>query len=149
MLHSLKKFVRKTINITGYKISRIREDLPVIPPFHDIIEQEFMAIYEKCSPYTMTSLDTMYSLYKAVEYVVNQNVAGDIVECGVYKGGSSMAMALTLMKMGESKRSIYMIPMRGRVGRLIKTSAGMVGRQCKIGLHSNILKILPVGQTIH
>ena len=56
----------------------------------------------------MTSLDSMYSLYKAVEYVTKSNIQGDIVECGVWRGGSSMLMAKTLSFFGDNNRKIYL-----------------------------------------
>lgn len=71
-------------------------------------EALFMDIYARCKPYTMTSMERMYALYKATEYVVKNNIAGDVVECGVWKGGSAMLSALTLMKMGGSDRHIYL-----------------------------------------
>ena len=47
-----------------------------------------MRIYEVCDPFTMTSIERMYGLYRAVRYVVDQDIPGDIVECGVWMGGS-------------------------------------------------------------
>jgi hypothetical protein len=40
--------------------------------------------------------------------VVRNRIAGDMVECGVWKGGSVMAMALTLLQLGERDRSLYL-----------------------------------------
>jgi hypothetical protein len=40
--------------------------------------------------------------------VVKNDLDGAFVECGVWKGGSSMAMALTLNKLGAEKRDIYL-----------------------------------------
>lgn len=69
---------------------------------------EFYDLYLQCKPYTMTSIERMYALYKGVEYVVKNNIPGDFVECGVWKGGSSMLIALTLMKFGVNDRKIWM-----------------------------------------
>ena len=44
----------------------------------------------------MTNLEE-YFIYNSVIHVVN-NIKGDIVECGVWKGGSIMTIALTLIK---------------------------------------------------
>jgi len=68
----------------------------------------FYPMYEQCKPYTMTSIERMYALYKAVEYIVKSKLEGDFVECGVWKGGSSMMMALTLAKFGITDRKIYL-----------------------------------------
>src|SRR3989338_8413819 len=71
-------------------------------------EDEFMEIYEKCRDFTETSVEKMYSLYKATRYVVERKIPGDLVECGVYKGGSAMVMAHTLNKMRVADRKIYL-----------------------------------------
>ena len=60
------------------------------------MDKDFFSVYEKCKHYTMTSVERMYALYQAVKYVVNKNIEGDFVECGVWKGGSAMLMAATL-----------------------------------------------------
>jgi O-methyltransferase len=80
------------------------------------LEPEFLRHYESCRPYTMTSLARMYGLYTAVRYAVEEQVPGDIVECGVWRGGSSMLAALTLLSYGEQTRSLF----------LYDTFAGMV-----------------------
>jgi len=68
----------------------------------------FMAIYEQVRASTMTSIERMYSLYQSIHYIVKQNIPGDFVECGVWKGGSSMIIALTLKQLGAGNRTIYM-----------------------------------------
>lgn len=69
---------------------------------------EFYDLYLECKPFTMTSIERMYALYKGVEYIVKNNIPGDFVECGVWKGGSSMLIAKTLLKFGVSDRQIWM-----------------------------------------
>jgi hypothetical protein len=56
----------------------------------------------------MTSLERVNALIDAVQYVVKNDIKGAMVECGVWKGGSSMAMALTLMKLDAENREIYL-----------------------------------------
>ena len=52
----------------------------------------------KVKNYTMTNPRRIFYLYNSVIHVVNNNIKGDIVECGVWKGGSIMTIALTLIK---------------------------------------------------
>jgi O-methyltransferase len=66
------------------------------------------ALFARVRPYTQTSLDRVTTLADAVEYVVAANVPGDFVECGVWRGGSSMAIALTLLDQGAQNRRIWM-----------------------------------------
>lgn len=56
----------------------------------------------------MTSTERIHALVHAVRHVVRNRVGGDMVECGVWKGGSVMAMALTLLQLGERERSLYL-----------------------------------------
>ena len=56
---------------------------------------DFNEIYKISSPFTMTSLKRMEKLHQSVVYVNENNIEGSFVECGVYKGGSVMNMALT------------------------------------------------------
>ncbi len=44
----------------------------------------------------------------AVDYVVKNRVPGAIVECGVWRGGSMMAAARTLLKLGDTTRDIFL-----------------------------------------
>jgi len=71
-------------------------------------EPEFLAIYEQCRPQTLTSVERMYALYKAVEHVVQTGVPGDFAECGVWRGGSVMMMALAAKHFGDARRIIWL-----------------------------------------
>ena len=71
-------------------------------------DKVFMAIYNRCSQYTMTSIERMYSLYKSVIYVIENDIPGDFVECGVYQGGSSRMIAETLCLLNSTERKIYL-----------------------------------------
>jgi O-methyltransferase len=57
---------------------------------------------------TMTSLERLVSLSRAVDYIVKSKIAGDIVECGVWKGGSMMLVAQKLIQLNERNRSLYL-----------------------------------------
>lgn len=70
--------------------------------------KRFKDIYEKTKAYTMTSPERMYSLYQAIIYIIQNKIEGDIVECGVWKGGSSMISALTLLKLKSCDKKIYL-----------------------------------------
>lgn len=64
-------------------------------------------IYETVKEFTMTPAVRVLALIDAVRYVVQKDIPGDFVECGVWKGGSIMAMALTLMELG-AERDIWL-----------------------------------------
>ncbi len=66
------------------------------------------AIAHRVSPYTLTGMDRRASLILAVDHLVRQRIAGDIVECGVWRGGSMMAVALALLARGDATRALYL-----------------------------------------
>lgn len=43
-------------------------------------------------PYTMTSVERITCLYESLEYVRKNELGGDIVECGVWKGGNILGI---------------------------------------------------------
>jgi len=49
------------------------------------------------APFTMTSPERVAALVEAVRYVSRHAIPGVIVECGVWRGGSMMAVAQTLL----------------------------------------------------
>ena len=75
------------------------------PP--DFSEQH-QRICDTVAPFTMTSPERVQALINAVQYVVANNIEGAMVECGVWRGGSAMAMALTLSDLGIQDRDLYL-----------------------------------------
>ncbi len=81
------------------------EELAKLPADFEEFHKE---IIKKVRPYTMTSVERLYGLIESVRYVINNNIEGDFVECGVWKGGSMMAIAATLQMMGVTNRHLYL-----------------------------------------
>lgn len=97
----LKSLVQKTVGALGFKLVRKEPNM-------NEFDKDFASIYQACKPFTMTSVERMYALYKAVEYIVKNKIEGDIVECGVWRGGSSMLVAKTLQFFGDTSRNLYL-----------------------------------------
>jgi O-methyltransferase len=72
------------------------------------MEAAFVDLYERCNAFTMTPVERMYALYEATRYVVARGVPGDVVECGVWKGGSAMLAALTLDRLEHRERTLHL-----------------------------------------
>ena len=58
--------------------------------------------------FTMTGVERVVSLLDATRYVADNKIAGDIVECGVWRGGSMMAVAVMLKQLGDTDRNLYL-----------------------------------------
>ena len=67
-----------------------------------------MGLFEQVKPYTMTSVEALFALYTAVTYVLDRNIPGDILECGVWRGGSALLAALILKMRGINDRTLYL-----------------------------------------
>jgi O-methyltransferase len=60
------------------------------------------------SPYTMTSPERIRALCSAVRYIEQAGIEGAVVECGVWRGGSMMAVARTLSNVGAATRDLFL-----------------------------------------
>ena len=65
-------------------------------------------IITKVRKETMTSNERIFSLIEATKYIIKSSVEGDIVECGVWRGGSVMAILEVLKEMRSNDKSIYL-----------------------------------------
>ena len=54
-----------------------------------VLPGEFAELYRMVHPYTMCSRARLRRLYAGVRYVVEKDIPGDVVECGVAFGGSA------------------------------------------------------------
>ncbi len=72
------------------------------------MDPNFLPIYEACRQYSMTSAERMYALYQAIHYIARSDIPGAIVECGVWRGGSMMVAAKTLMRLKQCDRKLYL-----------------------------------------
>jgi O-methyltransferase len=97
----VKGFTRKW----GIDIVRYVPQTPLPPGYDDDVVD---GIIEQVSPFTMTGDLGINALCSAVKYVVANDIRGDIVECGVWKGGSMMAAAKMLLHMKDEKRQLHL-----------------------------------------
>jgi predicted O-methyltransferase YrrM len=66
------------------------------------------AVWERVRRETMTDSARVDAVYEAATQIVDRGIPGDLVECGVYRGGCSMAMALGLRAAGSTDRTIWL-----------------------------------------
>jgi len=83
-------------------------NITLVEDYDSDISEEFGRLCRELEPYTMTRKLRMYALYQAVHHVVHNRIPGDFVECGVWRGGSSMLAARTFLQLGESSRKLYL-----------------------------------------
>lgn len=78
------------------------------PAFPEDYDDEARDIIRAVKPYSMTSPERLNAFILATRYIARHNIPGDIVECGVWRGGSMQACARTLLSVGEDERELYL-----------------------------------------
>jgi hypothetical protein len=76
--------------------------------FPDDFTNQEKEIIQIVKPYTMTSYERLIALSRAIDYIEQNNLMGDIVECGVWRGGSMMLAALKLIELKNTSRNLYL-----------------------------------------
>jgi O-methyltransferase len=71
-------------------------------------DDELATVIKRVRRQTMTSAQRIAALCDSVEYLVRAGIGGAIVECGVWRGGSMMAAALTLKRLGQTDRDLFL-----------------------------------------
>ena len=101
----LNKLVQTLIGKLGYEIRKKVDANQMIPKDFNA---EYANIIHSVKPFTMTSFERLNALLRAVDYVCDNKIDGCYVECGVWRGGSTMAAALRFKDRGESQRKLYL-----------------------------------------
>lgn len=126
----LKSLASKALLRIGYRIHRADLPLPASPllsqqpateiPYAgppagppsyspDLLEGDegYGPVIKAVRDFTMTSTAGIAAVVDATRYIVRTKIPGTIVECGVWRGGSIMAAALTLLEEGDI-RDLYL-----------------------------------------
>jgi O-methyltransferase len=101
----VKKAIRRSLRAFGLDVVRVSmQDQDRYSDFSTAEAQ----IIQSVRPWTMTSSERIHALIHAVRYISTNAIAGSIVECGVWKGGSMAAVARTLLQMHDVQRDLYL-----------------------------------------
>jgi O-methyltransferase len=102
----LRTITRRPRMLAKGWLTRVGYVLP--PPLPSDYEDDLARTILQVRRHTMTSPQRLAALIDGVEHVVKTGVPGTFVECGVWKGGSMMAVALTLKRLGATDRELYL-----------------------------------------
>jgi len=78
------------------------------PPDLGFLSAADRRVVERALPLTMTGVPRLVALIDAVRYCVARELEGDFAECGVWRGGSVVAMILVLQELGVDDRDIHL-----------------------------------------
>jgi O-methyltransferase len=98
------KILQKLLNVFGFQIISKRSPeyfKDTIPEIHNSDQK----LISECIKYSSNSADlAMWSLINSVKYILQNNIKGDFVECGVFRGGNVILMQKLLDKFNVKKK---------------------------------------------
>lgn len=100
----LRSLINRFANGLGIAISRYPQSEPVpgdLPP-------NLQQAVQKAREFTLTTNHRLAATVDAIRYVVDNEIQGDVVECGVWRGGNMVAAAYTLQSLGSTSRHLYL-----------------------------------------
>lgn len=103
----MKTIVQKLFNYFGYHLSRVnkkRSDREIvlskiIPEINDFEDRTIHI----CLKYSMTNAERMWAIVQSLKRITEKKIPGDIVECGVWRGGNILLFSLLLKEYGIKK----------------------------------------------
>lgn len=98
----IRRTARGILRRTGWDVVRVGSHWPGDFSADDV------RLCDEVRPYTMTSPEAIVTLAAAVRHLVETKTPGAFVECGVWKGGSMMAIARTLLGLGHTSAQLYL-----------------------------------------
>jgi hypothetical protein len=97
LIDPLQGLARGFFRSFGYEILKVAN-----------VPQDELNIIKQVKLFTCTSQERISGLIDAVKYVSQNQIEGDFVECGVWRGGSMMAAMLMLKQLGDTSRNFYL-----------------------------------------
>lgn len=123
-----RRLARRLVRRAGYDVIRSASRVSVANGFPPDFDQATIDLCTRVAPYTLTGPERIAALREAVRYVVANGLPGAIAECGVWRGGSMMAAALTLCELGCTDRDLYLYDTFGWVPRPDERDVDIKGR---------------------
>ena len=116
ILYKLKKLLNIFLYPFNLKLIDRKSEIPIYPveaTERDIEIIDYILLPKderhpsKKGALSMASVDRLWAVIQCTKYVVKNNIEGDFVECGVWRGGCALAIAMVLNDLGVD-RKIYL-----------------------------------------
>jgi len=108
LFRPIRNYVRRLLKKSGWIVVHDKVWNEIFYGLPADYDQPHADTYNKVRDYTMSASTRVVSLCSAIDYLTRNQIEGDIVECGVWKGGNMMAAIDTLQKNKSFERSIHL-----------------------------------------
>ena len=102
----IKKIIKKIFSLLGYKILKINNFNDRYNDFIAECSDDEKKDLEKTIKLSLTSRPNLWSIIQSLKYISKNNIDGDIVECGVFNGGSLALIAKYSKKLSLKSKII-------------------------------------------
>tara|TARA_Y100000816_G_C26037508_1_gene543267 strand:- start:352 stop:1128 length:777 start_codon:yes stop_codon:yes gene_type:complete len=100
----IKQSIKKLLGLFSYEIKKIHKSNNLL--FNSQQNNNFEHYYKLCEIESLNvSKERFLSLYLAANYIYKNNISGDFIECGVFKGGSAMMMAYAMQEFDAKNKN--------------------------------------------
>ena len=99
----MKKLIKIILKIFGYKIEKINLLAQNVPVEANKFEKK---IIYKSKKYSITDYKALYSVTQSIKHIYTNKIDGDIVECGVWRGGN-IILIKEMIKYYKLKKNIF------------------------------------------
>jgi hypothetical protein len=128
--------IKSLLQKCGYDIIKLNKPYKWPTDF----ESRHKEIVNKTKSFTMTSPERIFGLIEAVRYIIHNGIEGDIVECGVWKGGSMLAVAETLISEHITNRNLYLYDTFEGMSEPTEADVNPYNDKAELLLQSNVNK---------
>jgi hypothetical protein len=155
-MSKLGAFIQPLFRIAGYELRPVTSP-PALGVFRafwhqslketygDITEREW-EVYLKVREFTLLSLERIVANIRAIDYVLRRNIPGAVVECGIWRGGSTMAMALASV---EHPRDLWMYDTFSGMTDPTEVDIDFRGKSASIRMREDARKDRSVRGSVH
>tara|TARA_B110000238_G_scaffold197641_1_gene240603 strand:- start:251 stop:1021 length:771 start_codon:yes stop_codon:yes gene_type:complete len=104
----IKIIITNILKLLSYEIRKIHKVNSLT--FKEDDRNFFRENYKKCEKESLNISEQRFlSLFQSVNYIYDNNIDGDLVECGVFRGGSAMMMAKSSLRFAKKINNLKKI----------------------------------------
>jgi O-methyltransferase len=100
----IKSGIQSTLNLLGFQIVKLKAEPESAFPLEAGEADRKLLRYVIDNNLSMVSAEGLWSTLSAAKYVCENRIAGDFVECGVWRGGNAIIAAEIFRRYGSEKK---------------------------------------------